>query len=292
MSAIADLSDLVNRITGGNSGTPETLWFTKDNRVAGAAAVATVAGQWTSLWEYEGFPGGAGARPGSTPRVCDNTTQGALGQADAGGGRQKWLLSVMAQASGQGGQLVLFDRLADISGFDATNTGGYTFSSPLTPSRYTGAISQDDRSTSSCANQIWIEIYDQVGASASQITVNYTQDSATRIPSMGSFFGGTGLREAGRLIPLTTQSLYPGCTSVEVVDITVTTGTAGDYGVTILRPLVSIPIAYNGTGTMMDLITRSPQLVEIMPGACLMWAFHANLTTSPNIVGHIQTIEA
>jgi hypothetical protein len=51
MTAITNLSDLVNRITGGNSGSPEAIWFGKTGRVAGAGAAAMVLGRWTSLWD-------------------------------------------------------------------------------------------------------------------------------------------------------------------------------------------------------------------------------------------------
>jgi hypothetical protein len=41
MAAITDLSDLINRQSGGNSGTPESVFFFKVPRVAGVAATAT-----------------------------------------------------------------------------------------------------------------------------------------------------------------------------------------------------------------------------------------------------------
>ena len=46
MAAIANLSDLVNRMTGGNSGTPENIWFHKIARHDGAVVAAVpIAGR-------------------------------------------------------------------------------------------------------------------------------------------------------------------------------------------------------------------------------------------------------
>lgn len=90
MTAIADLSDLVNRLTGGASGTPDPRWFFKVARHDGAAVTAVpIAGRPYSLWRYDGSPG-PGAAPTSWANP-DNTTNGGLEQADPGGGRQKWL---------------------------------------------------------------------------------------------------------------------------------------------------------------------------------------------------------
>ena len=66
MAAIADLSDLINRSTGGNSGTPDNLFFFKRARVAGAAATAPIAGRPASLWTYDGQPS-AGTAPSGSP---------------------------------------------------------------------------------------------------------------------------------------------------------------------------------------------------------------------------------
>lgn len=128
MAALTDLSDLVNRRTGGNSGTPEDIFFYKDSRVDAAAAVATIAGRYTSLWQYEGCPSG-GAAPGAVAEPLETTTGGLL-QTDPGGGRTKWLLGMTAAAS-VAGTLILYDRLLHISGLSGTNTGAQTVAGTL-----------------------------------------------------------------------------------------------------------------------------------------------------------------
>lgn len=120
MTAITDLSDVINRLTGGNSGTPEHLWFFKDARIGAAASNAPVIGFLQSLWLANGTPSRASAAPG-VPATTDRTTQGGLKQANPGGGRQKWLLGLEGFSS-QPGVLILYDRLLHNSTLDGTST--------------------------------------------------------------------------------------------------------------------------------------------------------------------------
>ena len=87
MAAITDLSDLVNRSTGGNNGTPQNVFFYKAPRIAGVAATAPIAGRMASLWRYDGNPSG-GATP-TTVVAPTNATQGALPFTNAGGSRER-----------------------------------------------------------------------------------------------------------------------------------------------------------------------------------------------------------
>ena len=90
MAAITDLSDLINRQSGGNSGTPENIFFHKVPRVAGVAATAPVSGRGCSLWEYDGMPA-----KGDVPTIGaipTKSTNGAIPFTAAGGGRDKHLI--------------------------------------------------------------------------------------------------------------------------------------------------------------------------------------------------------
>lgn len=90
MGSIANLSDFINRATGGNSGTPQDITVFKAARVGGAAAPTPVVGRMISLWRYDGNPT-AGAVPGAVPVAPTSATAGSIGQASPGGGRQQWL---------------------------------------------------------------------------------------------------------------------------------------------------------------------------------------------------------
>jgi hypothetical protein len=279
MASLTDLSDIINRVTGGSSGTPENLFFFKDSRVAAAAGV-TVAGRYTSLWEYNGQPS-HGAAPGAVA-IPDNTTNGGLKQTDPGGGRQKWLLGATATSS-IAGTLIIYDRLLHISGLSGTVTTAQTVGGTLT--RYTG--------TESVGNQIWVEIYTQIGATSTTITANYTdQDGNAGITSQSTAIGNTGLREVQRMIQIPLASGDTGVRAVASVTVAATTGTAGNFGVNIMRPLAYIPISLLGAGSVRDFISGLPSIIEIKTDACLAFQWLANSTAGPQIWGSLHMVEA
>lgn len=277
MGTFADLSAIINRATGGNSGSPEHIWAFKNARVGGAAAVATIAGRWTSLWQYEGSPA-HGAAPGAVA-IPDNTTNGGLKQTDPGGGRQKYLLGVAASAS-QPGVLVLYDRLLHLSGLSGTTTSAQTVGGTLT--RYTNGQ----------GNQIWAEIYTQIGGTATTITASYTdQDNNASQTTQAVAFGATNAREAQRMLPLSLAAGDSGVRAVASVTVLATTGTAGDFGIVVAHPLVAIPIATGGLGMARDLISGIPSLPEILTDACLAWVWIPNGTSAPEIIAEAHFAE-
>jgi hypothetical protein len=283
MTAITNLSDLVNRITGGNSGSPEAIWFGKTGRVAGAGAAAMVLGRWTSLWQYEGWPGGAGAAPGGTARNPTNATNGSMFQTDPGGGRTKWLLGAGC-APLLAGTLIIYDRLADISGLSGTNTAAQTITG-LSVTRYTG--------TGAAGNEIWLEINTAIGVTGTTVTASYTNQAGTAgqiTPAIT--LGGTGFREAQRMLPMPLVAVDTGVRSVENIDLLASTATAGDIGVVIMRPLLHLPCPAAGLGALRDLIAGLPGIMEVKTGACLALAWlPASVTSPPEMIGHLMFVE-
>lgn len=276
MGAITDLDTLTNLVTGGGAGAPETIWWFKDSRVGAAAAAATVAARWTSLWSYDGQPSD-GATPGAAANP-DNTTSGALKQTDAGGGRQKWLLSIAA-GNNSAGTLILYDRLLHNGGLSGTTTTAQTVGSTLS------------RSTGGAGNIAWAEIYTAVGSTATTITASYTNEAGTSgRTSQATPFGGTGAAEAQRVLPLPLAQGDQGIRAVASVTVLASTLTAGSFGVTIADPIVAIPLGVIGMGGIRDLIT-TVAVTPIATGACLAWLWHANTTTAPTLMGHCNFVE-
>lgn len=282
MAALTDLSDLINRATGGNSGTPENLWFHKQARDGGAAATATIAGRPASLWRYDGQPS-AGITP-TTAAVPDNTTAGGLQQADPGGGREKWLIQGWATGLVPG-TLILYDRLLHIGGLSGTVTTAQNVQT-TTPSptltRYTDGI----------GNVAWAEIYTIIGTTGTTITMSYRDQNNTASTSPAVTIGGTGFREVSRVIFLPMASGDTGIEAVETVTLTGTTGTAGNFGVTIGHPLAYISIGAAGAAGWRDFSSGMPGIPEIQTDACLAFLWVPNTTTAPELFGCISTVEA
>lgn len=285
MTALTSLSDIVNRVTGGNSGTPEHAWFSKlDRTQAGVAAAATVVGRFTSLWGYAGYPAGVdvvGSIPSTTPSNPTNSTSGALKQANPGGSRQKWLLGVEALAN-QVGTLLVYDRLMQMGGLDGTVTTAQTITGGTT-SRYTGGD----------GNELFVEIYTALGATPTTIIASYTNEAGTASrTSVATAIGGTGWNEQHRMIQLPLQAGDKGVRSVQSVTLAASTGTAGNFGVTIVHPLCIDNISQAAAGFPRDLITGLPTLPEVLTNAAIAFAWHAGSTTFPQIYGALHMIES
>jgi hypothetical protein len=276
VAAFDDLDDFLETLTGANV---ESLWWQKHDFIAGTAVTTAVAGQMIDLWRFSGQPG-EGVAPGGTVRVCDNTTAGSLQQTDPGGGRTKWLVSG-GSSSMLTGCFMLYDRLLDISGFSGTGTSPNTVGGSL-PTRYANGVD----------NQIWAEVYTQVGASTSALVVEYTNETPTGSRNTVSRqFGNTGFREANHIWPLALQAGDLGVTAVANADLTVTTGTAGDWGITVAHPLALI-----GSGAHVQ--SRQGLVHWLLAGgaaaiptdACLALAWIGS-TVIPKAYGFIQTVE-
>jgi len=284
MAAITDLSDLINRFTGGNSGTPENIFVYKAPRINGTAVGATnaaVAGKYVSLWQYDGTHGN-GSAPGAVA-VPTNSTNGALPITNPGGSREKWLTQVSG-ASSAAGVLLLYDRLLHISGLSGTSTADQTVqgaSPSVVLTRNTGGV----------GNIVFYEVYTQIGATATTITMTYTNSAGTGSRTSTQTIGGTGFRNAqsGYIIPLAAGD--KGVQAVEKVKLTATTGTAGDFGITIAKPIAYIPIGTVGVMGFRDFSTGLPGIPKIDTDACLAFLFLSNSTTAPELTYGLSFVE-
>jgi hypothetical protein len=171
-----------------------------------------------------------GAIP-TTAVVPDNNTLGALGQRDAGSGLQNSIIGYRLSAFNPG-VYVICDRLAHSGGLSSTTTGEQTTNLP-TPTL--------TRHTSGVGVMIGLTIYTVVGGTATTVSVRYTNQGGTgsrTTPLMQ--FGAAGFREVNRMILLPLQDDDSGVKSVEGVTLTATTGTVGNFGVTLFKPLYTI----------------------------------------------------
>lgn len=276
MAAIADLSDLINRSTGGNSGTPQNVFFHKVARIAGAAPPATIAGRWHSLWTYDGQPGG-GSAPGAVAAPT-NATTGALPFTSPGGGRESWLTQVWSSGL-VAGTLLLYDRLLHISGLSGTTTTAQTVGGTLT------------RNTGGAGNIAFVEVYTIIGTTATTITMNYTNQAGTSgRTSTATSFGATGFREVTRAIMLPLQAGDTGIQAVASVTHA-TTGTAGNYGITVGKPLAYCAIGAAGAPGWRDFVTGMPGIPAIESGACLALLWSPSTTTAPEVFGGYAIVE-
>lgn len=278
MTAFTDLSNLVNNMTGGGSAQPQHPFFWVDNRVGAAAATATIAGRMHSLWTYNKSNGATGAVP-TTVAAPTSATTGAIPFTNPGGGRELHFMGWEGALSQQE-VVILYDRLLHIGGLSGTSTSAQTVAGTLT------------RNTGGEANQIWIEINGQIGTTATTITASYTNQAGTSgRTTQAVAIGGTNNREVTRIIPLTLQSGDTGVQAVASVTLAATTGTAGDFGVVIARPIAFANNENAGSSFIRDYIAGMPASSVIPADACLALAIMSGSTTAPQGMVGLHLLE-
>lgn len=133
-----------------------------------------------------------------------------------------------------------------------------------------------------------IVIYTTLGTTGTTVTISYTNQAGTSgRTSTATSFGGTGLREAGILIPIPLQAGDTGVRSIQSVTVTATTGTAGNFGVCLFKPLAMISLETASGAMPLDSVSSGciiNSLCEINPDACLTFA-----ATSSTITGQVIT---
>lgn len=241
-----------------------------------AALVEKMASPWHRGYLARNGGFSAGSRLCSdwslTPGFTNPTTSvaltraaaGALGQPDAASGVQRILeLRDFGLGGTSVGCGIITDRLVQHGGLSAIVTGAQTTNLP------TAAL---PRYTSGVGVMIGLEIYTIIGATGTTVTVSYTNQAGTAgRTSVAAVLGGTNFREASRVIQLPLQQGDTGCRSVESVTLAASTGTAGNFGVTLFRPLLMFP-----TGNLFadarrygGVLHAGGYMPVVEPGACL-----------------------
>lgn len=284
--AILDLSDLINLATGGNGGTPEQINIYKSGLQNGAALGGTpVAGRLHSMWRWDGCPAAASQTAPTTAAVPTNATDGALKQSTPGTGKKKRLLG-MVMVGLAAGSVILYDRLGHHGGLSGTTTTAQTTNLP------TAALT---RYTSGVGVEAWAEIYGIVGTTGTTVKLSSYTDDAGNASQQSQLvtFGATNAREQDRILPITLATGDKGVRAVASVQVTATTGTAGNFGVTLAYPIAVLPLPVVGVGALFSsfLLPSGPIDLGTNSDACLATAWFANGTTAPQLFGSAYFIE-
>jgi len=222
----------------------------------------------------------------TTSVALDKTSDNSIGPIpDATSGKLQ-ILGGRFNTSGLAGMsMVAIDLLNQSGGLSGTVTTEQTTNLPTAAlTRYTGGDGVF----------IGIIIYTLVGTTATTISVRYTNQAGTsnRVSTVTGF-GGTGFRDAGRLIQIPLQAGDTGARSVEGVTLTATTGTAGNFGVCLFKPLMNFSLE-STTGTMpLDAVSSGGMIgsmVEFDDDACLNFLIFTS--TSQIVNGALLLAEA
>ena len=252
---------------------------------ANMAMVAGGLGLW-STWQSAPF---VGSIP-TTAAVPTNATSGALFdsvrnlRSDAAGTLRVGSVEV-ADSRARPAALLLIDRLSHQGGLDGTvTTAGVTTNLP------TAALT---RYTSGAGVMAAIEIYTQIGTSATTITCSYDDQSGNASTSQPVVIGATNNREVGRFIPISLEAGDTGVRDINSSTLAGSTGTAGAFGYVLYKPLMLIPLMPGMNTVYEPFFGGSPHIPEIDDNACLQ-LLHLNtggVTGTTPMVGKVKILD-
>lgn len=269
--AFTSYSDLINKQTDPTK--TQTLFVVKNGRSGGAALAAT-GNCLRSFWIHDGTIA-KGALP-TTAVTHDNTNDGAIKHTLAGAGKSLALTGFLASMTPVNGYIMLLDRLASIGSLVAN----------ITSEQLTASLAVA-RNTGGEGNKIFIELYSASGSTATTLTVKYTNQAgvANRV-SGAARIGGTGFSTAYQLIPVPLMDGDTGVRSVESVTLLATTGTAGNFGVTIAREVFQA-----ATGVPIPTQAGFKGIATIPDQACLFFAGSFGNSVVPELIASLQLTE-
>lgn len=234
-------------------------------------SLSTIAGRYYSLWNT--LPD-AGAAP-TTAEAPTTATAGSLGQNNNGGGTVQRLASIIASTQNAGTVLVV-DRLSHSGGLSGIVTTAQTTNLPTAAlTRYTDGVGV----------MAALEIYTAIGTTATTVTASYTNTASVSQTSLATAIGTTTFNSAGRLIMLPLVAGDLGVLAVASVTLLASTATAGNFGVTLFRPLAVLPSATPGEAEMYELLYTMGFIPAVPEDSCLQYHVLSNLTAT----GVLQT---
>lgn len=200
-----------------------------------ASIASQTANSFASLWRATGQPG-QGAIPGAAA-VCDNTLTGAIQFAQQTSPATSYLGILEGMCSWAGSTLEIHDRLMHMGGLSGTVTTAQTVGLDLDANLATSNLDARKGDANYSDVQWWLEWYTATGGTSATATVNVTYNDGTSGNLTGVLLVAN--RPASHMISL--NSLIPAADSgkyirdVNTVTLSVTTGTAGSFGVTATR---------------------------------------------------------
>lgn len=236
---------------------PQTFNFYRDTLASTGYPFNTAFARTGS--QYPAPRGGAAAVTAPTTAVaCDSNTVGAMIRPLAGAGDQVIVAAMYQPRDNAGAGGLLVDRLSHQGGLSGTVTTSQTTNLP------TAALT---RYTSGVGVYAAIEVYSSLGATDATWTIVYTNQAGTGGRSVTLLLSASPLING--FIPIPLQDTDSGVRSVESVTLTPSTGTAGNFGVTLFKPLAWMPGVPGHIGRPLDVFDIPGWNTPILDDACL-----------------------
>ena len=205
-----------------------------------ASIASQTAGSFCSLWRATGQPG-QGAIP-TVVATCNNTTVGTIGFNQQMSPSTSYGAYLEIATGNAAMTMELHDRLANMGGLNGTLTTAQSVNLDLNTLLATDNIDKRKGDANYSDVQWWLEWYTATGGTAVTATIAVTYNDGTT--GNLSVLSLAATRPASHMIPL--NSLIPSAQSgkfirgIVSVTLSATTGTAGNFGVTVTRPRMTL----------------------------------------------------
>lgn len=285
VGAITNYDGIINGRANGKS----------DDETIYASSQTSVATNWHSIIRSATkFPAGTFAPaniPGGTATNRATTGSLSLGLSNPSGTDVKYLLTVGFTSSSSLNMLILADILVAAANINANSTTSQTVNTTAL-TRYTG--------TAAAGNLMTFEVTTQLGSTASNLTVTYTNESGTGSRSTGAQ-AMTTTAAVGRLQPTTIGPYTPlqaddfGVRSVESVIFSVAMGVGSALNLYIYRPLHFLPGVGSNVYVERDSTVQIDGLTELVKGSDSQIGFLTffvlpNGTSTGNFTAFLRTV--
>lgn len=205
-----------------------------------ASIASQTANSYCSLWRATGQPG-QGAIP-TVVATCNNTTVGTIGFNQQMSPSTSYGAYLEIATGNAAMTMELHDRLANMGGLNGTLTTAQSVNLDLNTLLATDNINTRKGDANYSDVQWWLEWYTATGGTAVTATIVVTYNDGTT--GNLSVLSLAATRPASHMIPL--NSLIPSAQSgkfirgIVSVTLSATTGTAGNFGVTVTRPRMTL----------------------------------------------------
>ena len=198
-----------------------------------ATQVNALPGNIFSLWTLTGIPG-AGSNP-TTAAVPTNATTGAIPFTNQTAPAKAYLPSFqVSNSTVSGSNLDIHDRIAHMGGLSGTVTTAQTVGIDL----LSIGVSSDRLGAADYSDVIWyIEVYTDMGATSVTAICAVTYDDGSN-GNLTAISLGVSPRKC-RMFQLLPAVAGRNIRAVNTVTLSATTGTAGNFGVTATRQMLT-----------------------------------------------------
>ena len=200
-----------------------------------ASIASQAAGSYVSMWRATGQPG-QGAVP-TTAAVCTTALTGAMGFAQQTAPATSYGAYMEVVTSNSAMTVEIHDRIAHMGGLNGTLTTAQTVGIDLSTLLSTSNVGVRIGDANYSDVQWWLEWYTATGSTAATATVAVTYNDGTSgnltALSLAATRPASFMVSLNALIPAASSGKY--IRAVNTVTLSVTTGTAGSFGVTATR---------------------------------------------------------